>query len=69
MASINGQKFRDSARRFREMAVHGDDPTLTAALLLLADEFAREATQMDDSSVRCEERQPGQPPDLWGTPS
>jgi hypothetical protein len=36
-------KLRRSARRFREMAVLGDDERLKASLLQLADEFDVEA--------------------------
>ena len=47
----NARKLQESARRFREMAVNGDDPRLKAALLQLADEFEEEAVKASPDPV------------------
>ena len=37
----------DAARKYRNMSADGDDPHLKAALILLADEFEREAEGLE----------------------
>jgi hypothetical protein len=47
MAVRTPAELRISAERFREMAGEGEDPRLHAALLLVADEFEREAARVE----------------------
>ena len=47
MAVRTPAELRASAERFREMAAEGDDPRLRAALLLVAEEFEREAERIE----------------------
>jgi hypothetical protein len=51
MAMRTAAELRVSAKRFREMAVEGDDPGLRAALLLVADEFEREANKIEAANT------------------
>jgi hypothetical protein len=55
MALRSPQEMRDSAKEFREMASQGADIRLQAALLLVAEEFDREAERLegmaDDSAI------------------
>lgn len=43
MAERTAAELRDRAKELREMAAKGSDPALHAALLLVAQEFDREA--------------------------
>jgi hypothetical protein len=47
MAVRTPAELRTSAEHFREMASEGEDPRLHAALLLVADEFEREAARVE----------------------
>ena len=47
MAICSGQELRDKALVFREMANDGSDFHLKAALLLVAEEFEREAERVE----------------------
>jgi hypothetical protein len=48
MAVRTAQELRDRASEFRAMAVNGCDLHLQALLLLVAEEFDREAMTLDD---------------------
>jgi hypothetical protein len=50
MMTTDPGKLRNSAHRYRSMASDGDDPHLKAALRQLADEFEREAAEMEEQT-------------------
>jgi hypothetical protein len=47
MVQRNAQQLRKAAQMYRDMCAHGGDPQLQAALILLADEFEREAERLE----------------------
>jgi hypothetical protein len=47
MGKKNAQQLREAAQNYRNMCAEGGDPELKAALMLLADEFEREAESPD----------------------
>jgi hypothetical protein len=47
MAMKNASELREAAQRYRDMCVGDGDPAFKEALMLLADEFEREAESKD----------------------
>jgi hypothetical protein len=47
MAIKNAQQLREAAKIYRGMCARDGDPALKAALMLLADDFEREAKILD----------------------
>jgi hypothetical protein len=47
MGKKNAQQLLEAAQNYRNMCAEGGDPQLIAALMLLADEFTREAESLD----------------------
>jgi hypothetical protein len=50
MEEKNALELRDTGRHYRELSDFGNDPTLNAALLELADDFEQEAAKLDGQS-------------------
>jgi hypothetical protein len=51
MAHRSAMELRKQAKDFREMAVHVADREFRAALLMLADDFDQEATEMEGAEA------------------
>lgn len=47
MATKNARQLRDRAQYYREMSTKGDDAHLRSALRELAEEFEREAAELE----------------------
>ncbi len=52
MAERTAAELRAQAKEFREMAASGSDPRLQEALLLVAEEFEREAERLETGAGR-----------------
>ena len=53
MAETSALELRATAERYRILAHEGDDPILRAMLLMVADEFAREAADVEARMAGC----------------
>jgi hypothetical protein len=52
MAKYTAAELRTQAKGFREMAASGSEPRLQEALLVVAEEFEREADKVDGEAER-----------------